>query len=115
MNFLIFFFSLKVSSQRAWVSCVLMWAALYTYTGNSTFQEKINIGFYTKEYKEFLLLLGGAPTEVRLSVPAGAHLAGGKSLTPKNCSNHVHRPLTLNHTDANSAELLPLPIHPPKQ
>lgn len=92
-----------------------MWAALYTYTGNSTFQEKINIGFYTKVYKEFLLLLGGAPTEVRLSIPAGAHLRGGKSLKPKNYSNHVHRPFTLNHTDANSAEPLPLPTPPPKQ
>lgn len=53
--------------------------------------------------------------QARLSIPADAHLAGRKSLKPKNYSNYAHRPSTLHHTDANSAEPLPLPIQPMKQ
>ena len=103
-----------MSTQRARVSCVLMWAALDTYTGNSTFQEKKILASTQRYMKNFYYYLK-ALLQAKLSIPAGAHLAGKKSLKPKNYSNHAHRPSTLHHTDANSAEPLPFPIQPMKQ
>lgn len=93
-----------------------MWAALHTYTRNSAFQEKINIGLIlasTQRHKKNFCYYLEALIQVRLSIPA--HLAAGKSLKPRNYSNHAHRPFSLNYSGANSAEPLPLPIQPMKQ